>query len=145
MALALPAGRFQPAEYARVIYQAVPEHGTTIEQMMAPDYWAHVAAKLKPTHRIEVMAEDNSFFAEFIVLDAGRTWAKVDLLRHKVLGDGQAEIGRSGPDGCYVDFRVGPKKWRVMRVSDKTELRSGFETKGDAEAWAKSHAQAMAA
>jgi hypothetical protein len=141
----LQAAQFQPAEFARQVYQAVPSHGTTIDDMLKPEYWAHIATKLRPTYRIEVNAEDGSFFAELIVRDAGRTWAKVALLRHKTFDDGADILGESPAPDYVINFRVGPTKWRVQRKSDGEVLRSGFISKPEAEAWAKTHTQAMAA
>lgn len=145
MVAQLQAARLTPAENARIIYQAVPEHGTTIDDMLKPEYWAHVAAKLRPTYRIEANAEDGSFFAEFIVRDAGRTWAKVVLLRQKFFDDGADILSESAAPDFVINFRVGPQKWRVQRKSDKEVIRHGFATRAEAETWAKSHNQAMAA
>jgi hypothetical protein len=145
LALPLQAARFMPAEYTRVIYQAVPEDGATIDDVLKPEYWAHVAHKLKPGHRIEILAEDGSWFAEILVRDVGRVWAKVALLRHKEFDGPISNEAGSWADHLRIRHLVGPQKWRVERKSDGAVLRHGLETRDAAETWAKSHLQAMAA
>lgn len=64
-----------------------PKHGTTIEQMLDPAYWAHTSRRLRPLDRLEAVSEDGSWYAEFIVLSQGDNWARVHVLRRVELAD----------------------------------------------------------
>lgn len=136
--------RFESAEHQRNLWCAVPEAGTPFEAVLTPAYWAHISARLRPWDRIEVMPEDGSYFAELLVQDAGRLYAKVAMLRHLKLE--MVEV--RGEDGG-ADYEIkwaGPvKKWRVMRKSDKAELRDRFSTQGEASSWLAQHIKTVGA
>lgn len=140
----LPVRRFQPGEYARVIYYAVPEAGTPISDLKKPEYWAHVADKLKASDRIEVEAEDGSYFLELLVRDVGRTWAKVDVLREKELDNVNMELSEDLKE--YDVMHKGKiDKWCVIRLSDKSKVFEGGNSKQDAVNWLTDHLKALAA
>jgi hypothetical protein len=88
------------------------------------------------------MTEDNSFYAEVLILDAGARWAKVFVLReHKLTVDEQTEeqqefkIQWSGPSA----------KFKVIRLSDRETLQDGMATKIEAEVWLSDYKKALAA
>lgn len=137
--------RFKLAEFARVIYQAEPELGVTPEDMLSPEYWAHVAQQLQPGCRIEAIAEDNSWFAEFLVIRAERTWARVALLRKVVLGEGDTieEIEDDEEGDVLIKWRGRHSKWSVVRKSDKEVLKEGMSQKQEAKAWLDEYNKAM--
>ena len=90
--------RIKQAEYARNEFQITPEIGTSIEDILAPEYWAHAALQLKAHDRIEVRTEDASWYAELYVLKAERLpgsvfTAAVRLIRFVDLTD-DAEMRR---------------------------------------------------
>lgn len=134
--------RFKNAEYERTIWQASIEAGVPFEEVQKPEFWGHVAEKLKPLARIEVIAEDLSYFAELIVIDCDRLWAKTAVLRFVEL-DGQA-----APPTLPADYRVeykGPtKKHVVIRESDNTIVQEGIATKAEANAWVGEHVKTLA-
>jgi len=51
--------------------------GTTRENILNEDYWAHVALKYNKGDMLFVRADDNSWIANYYILDCGRTWVKV--------------------------------------------------------------------
>ena len=57
--------------------------GVTPADVMSPDYWAHLAGKMKVDDRIEVVAQDGSFDADLrvIAVDSRMLWAQVRVLR----------------------------------------------------------------
>lgn len=129
----LTPDRFKQAEYVRNTFAISPEDGTPFEALLEPAYWSHIAAKLRPTDRIEVLAEDQSYFAEFIVTSASRVGANMVLLRKIDLSSNtKAEPSAGGHRVIYAGVKA---KWRVSRVSDKATLKEGFENKQDAEKW----------
>jgi hypothetical protein len=140
----MPA-RFKGAEFARSCYQAVPEHGVTIEDLLGNSYWAHTAPQMKPGDLIEVDAEDGSYWALLKVRNAGSNWAKVSLLIHQPLGEVVEIEAASWAEQFRIRHLVGPQKWRVERKTDGEVIRHGFQTREEAEKYAKSHMQAMAA
>ena len=70
------------AEFARQSFRATPAAGTTVEDLLVPEYWTHVAKKFNPHDVIEVVPEDGSFFARLFVVDNANLWARVKLLEH---------------------------------------------------------------
>ncbi len=131
------------AEFKRKISQCIPEAGTTLEQMLDPSYWAHVAAKLAPMDRIEVNAEDGSFYAELLVMSASKIGANVKPLHFINLG---APVDMETPDiGMMVKYAGIHAKWRVLRTSDGAKVRDGFATREEAVLWMNDQAKALAA
>lgn len=103
--------------------------GTTIEQLLVTGFWANVARHLSARTTIEVHWDDASQFAELYVLDCGRNWASVDVLRHK------KELRRPQVDQqeeFLVGFNGPVDKWRIVRISDRAPIKAGFATEGDA-------------
>jgi len=129
----LDPARMTAGEYARTIWVVTVEQGITIPVMEDPSFWAHVAEKLRPWDRIEVRADDGTFFAEFIVIAAERAHARV----HKLL-----YIPLMLPDGTDEEFDSGYQlKWRgpfhlwsVIRKSDHSVIKDGMQ-KDEAKVW----------
>ena len=137
MSVKILQNRIRPAEYDRTVYATVPDGGTTIEEMLAPDYWAHVAKNLKPGSRIEVTAEDGAWFAELYVRRASANAALVVVLRHydfeAMSKPAQVPAADTHPD-FTVKFRGGAG-WSVVRNSDKAIMFEKGETREQAENW----------
>lgn len=124
--------QFTSAEFSRNLWTVTPEPGTAFETVLKPEYWAHVAKKLRRGDRIEVLSEDNSYFAELIVLSAAPLWAKVAVLRNVELAT--APKAEASQDDFEIKHR-GKMKWSVLRKSDKAILKEGLDTREQAEAW----------
>jgi hypothetical protein len=127
--------RIRPAEYDRTIFATVPEIGTTLDDMLAPEYWSHVAKNLKPGSRIEVTAEDGSWFAELYVRRSSANAALVAVLRHH---DFVGKVVATDPAVEHADFTVkhrGGAGWSVVRNSDKAIMFEKGETRDQAEKW----------
>ena len=135
-----PAGLAQ-AEYGRTTWAITSAFGVSKSDIEDPAYWAHVAAKMRPRDKIEVLAEDGSFYAEYLVTSCDKTWAKVaeikfmDLTKVAVVTNEQAEIINAGYDVTWG----GPKKWRVIRKSDRATLVEGLHSKDDGHKWLTVH------
>lgn len=126
--------RLKQAEFTRTIYQAVPEAGTPLENLLTTDCWAHVARRLKPTDRIEVLPEDGSYYAELMVLDCGRTWAKVAVINRVEL----QPVTKMAEGAAYRVEWAGPHaRFRVARVTDGEVMQDKFQTREQAEQYAK--------
>lgn len=138
----LATDRIQLAQHMRNIWYVTPEFGTPVEALLEPQFWAHVSAKMKPRDRIEVDAEDGSYFLELRVEDAGRLFAKVVVLRRVDL----APTETAEQSAEYKVMWAGPHaKWRIVRAVDKGLVKDGLESRQAAEMYLTSHMKAMAA
>lgn len=140
--MSLNQSRFKSAEYVRSVWAVTAEEGMRVEDMLKPDYWAHVASSLKPWDKIEVRAEDGAFYAELIVMQASRNWAKVRVVH-------QVELNEALPEGTDVDGHIvkwsGPHaKWRVIRASDKSVIHEGASSEAEAKKWLDDHLRVVA-
>jgi hypothetical protein len=129
--------RLRQVEFARNCWAVTPERTTTFEDMLSPAYWSHVARTLKQGDRIEVLADDFSYFAELIVTSTADTEANVAVLRKVELGEAKASP-KAETDECEVTHR-GTAGWSVIRKSDKTVLFEKGETKAQAKDWLAKH------
>lgn len=69
--------RFYGREFRQAEWLVIAEKGTTIEDLNRKEFWANVAQKLREPDKICVIAEDRSFYAEFVVFVAAHNWALV--------------------------------------------------------------------
>lgn len=130
--------RFKQADFMRTIYDVQCARDITPEELLEEGYWAHVAHLLRSGDRIEVRPEDNSFFAEFIVLGAGRLWAQVEMIRFVQLTRDRRPKTQSQ---FTVEWGGSHSKYRVLRGTDV--VKEGLETDVIAERWIKSHEEAL--
>jgi hypothetical protein len=133
--------RWQLKEHRNQGHWICVSPATTPDDLMRPEFWANVARHLHRADTVEVHWDDASQFAELYVLDAGRNWASVDILRHKSLkrpllkDQEQYDVGFNGP----VD------KFRITRRSDRQVIKAGFATEADALKYLSEHKRKMAA
>lgn len=126
------------AEYARQDLIVTPEQGTTIEEMQAPEYWVHIARRLRPMDRIEVRPADGMWWAELLVRVVETMAVRVHVLRLEVFGrtEGMTEIDI--PDGYSVEHR-GLEQWCVKRHSDQEIIHRREPSRLHAIAWLHGH------
>jgi hypothetical protein len=149
--MALTPSKLEQAEFSRVLFSVTPELGTTIKEVLDPTYWRHVAGKLRPRCRIEVLAEDLSYYAELLVLSCDKTWANVALLSHVVLIAEEAKKSdkKEGEDDPfstelhYVDYVQGASKGRVILKEGNKVVKDGFNSKKLAAEWMRAHEAEM--
>ena len=132
--MALSPSNLKPAEYVRNVFAITPEHGVTIDDLKEPGYWAHVAAKLHPTDRIEVTSEDGTWFAEVFVNAAAHNWAQVTVLRFHELAEAAKPAVNVAPKHS-VQWKGQNKLHCVIRTSDKAVVKEGFTSAALANAW----------
>jgi hypothetical protein len=63
--------QLREAEFKRTIWTATPQAGTTQDEITKPEFWVHVAGKLKIGDRIEVSPESGEWLADVIVRATG--------------------------------------------------------------------------
>lgn len=122
----MPTSHFGFARFDLVVPRGVlPEH------VVNPDFWVHVASRLRVNARIEVTAEDGSFdmYLRVLAIDPRGLWAQVRVL--DFVGPEGREVPGVGavpaipesdidPDGYKIEF-AGPHKFRIVRGNDVIE------------------------
>lgn len=118
------------ADMARNTWRVQLESEMTAEHFLKPEAYAHVAKMLRRGDRIEVLAADSSWYAEFIVRSVEglnvqigplmlQTWGSKELLEY---------------EDYAIDFneRVGA---RVIRKSDNRVMVEGLQSLQSADNW----------
>jgi len=136
--------RFKTAEYERQIHVANAGEATLPVDILYPNYWAHNAAQMKPWDRIEVRANDGTWFAELIVLDVSRQWAKVHCLNlHKFSDFDTSQTGAVTLNMPYIVTHKGPQlKWCVIRRVDNAIVHQESSSPEEAQQWMKERMKA---
>jgi hypothetical protein len=137
----LPANGLSAAEYIRREWRITVDPATTLDDMMNPGYWAHVAAQLRTGDEITAVAEDNSFYAKFFVRFARRLEASVSLIQHVELE--AVAVTTELASEYSIKFRGQRSKFTILK--GKEVLRDGFETENQAKAYLEDHLKALAA
>lgn len=134
--------RFKLADYERNLWVVTPDAGTTLAEVMKPEFWAHCSHAMKPFDKIEVRAEDESYYAELLVRSAGKNWAVTSILAHVDLDQKAVHA----PDEDYAVGWGGPhQKHRVVRKRDAAVVFQGGNSADEARAWLNEHLKAMTA
>lgn len=123
------APRIQFAEQVRHLYRVTLEEGQTLEDVLEPETWSHIAVQLQQFDRIEVVEETGAFYAELLVASCDRTSASVTVLVHKELAP--SEVAEREAD-VYPKWRGPIHKWCAIRKSDGAVLKSEMQDKGEA-------------
>jgi hypothetical protein len=132
-------GRMRLAEYDRQDWVANIEADVTVDEILVPEFWAHMAAQLKPYDHIEARAEKGEWVADLVVLGCDRTWAKVALKAKYNLTT--KDVSLSHAQKHTVEWKGPQHRWGVIRTSDSAMVKSGFQEKGEAALWMKEHEQ----
>lgn len=122
--------QIKPSEFIRTVWSAQPEPGTTLNDMLQPEYWAHVSKTLKQGDRIEVTDSGTGWFAELFVRSAGHNDARVVVLRSYVF-----DTPAKADDGHPFEVKHrGGAGWSVVRKADKAVVFEKGATRDEAEA-----------
>jgi len=142
----LTADRLKGAEFERIVHTAAPAAGHTQEHMLQPAYWAHVAPKLKPWDRVEVRAEDGTYYAELLVLACDRTWARMHVLHWHDLSTQDISITQAADASTKFEIAHSANlRWHVIRKSDRQVMHKEDQTKQDAELWLREYLKVVPA
>jgi hypothetical protein len=143
--IALRASRFGLAEHKIQQFAVNAEAGTTVDDIMKPEYWANIAQMLRPNggDEIVVVCDDMAFRAHLWVVNAGHTFANVRLIGEPVMSQAQEapEIQISGSN-VFVQWRGPYDLHCVMRREEdgtKTKVQDKFPTRDIAEQAAKEY------
>jgi hypothetical protein len=130
------------AEFARTVYSVSVPSGTTVAEMLEPESWMHVASKLRPTDRLEIVPEDGAWFAEVFVVSAGKNWAKVQPLRVIELREVEQRPADIKPE-FEIKYGSAKTKFRVIRLKDNQIVRENFADYAAAAHWLSEHQKSM--
>ena len=128
--------RMRLAEYDRQEWIVNAEPGHTIDDILKPGYWAHMAPQMSAYDHIEVRAEDGSWVADLLVVQVDRMWAKV-VLKSKF--EFSSSENPTDVDQHVVEWKGPQHRFAVIRISDREKIRDGFHTKEEAGAWMREH------
>lgn len=126
------------AEYVRSVFVITALPDTLPANYLEPETWSHIPElKLRQGDRIEIMAIDNSWFAEIIVRVRTASALQLELLsEHKF----DAIVGKEHDD--YEAAWGGPvAKWRVLRKNDRHVMVDKLDAKSEAVAWIEANAK----
>lgn len=115
------------AEYKVHQWVAAPQAGETLEDMLAPAYWVHVASKMSPMDSILVFPEDGTWEAELRVLAIGYQAAQVGLIRKTVWGTVEQPAAAEGQ--FHVEWAGPAHRWRIRRLSDNAVVAKDFDNR----------------
>lgn len=142
----LSVDRLKGAEYERIVHVATPGAGHTREDMLRPAYWSHVSPKLKPYDRVEVRAEDGTYFGELLVLACDRTWARMYVLEWHQLSTQDVSLTEAVSASSKFEVKHTPGlRWHVVRKSDRQVMMKDGQTRDEAETWVKEYVKTVPA
>lgn len=127
-------GNLKPVNQVRNAWKALAEAGMQPDDMLNPDVWGNVAERLTPGDRIEVIAHDGAWWAEFVVGRCTSKFARVGKIAEVVfeaLKDG--DVTPEMRDRFIIRHR-GVRKYGVLDSQQKNAVvKDGFETEAEAE------------
>lgn len=130
--------RMRLAEYERQDWVANIEFGLTVDDIMVPGFWAHMASQMKPYDHVEARSDDGTWIAHLIVTGCERTWARMALDRVVTLTT--KDVAETQAIAMHkVEWKGPQNKFTVIRLADAAPIRTGFATKDEANAWMREH------
>ena len=126
--------QFSLAQYKRNDWVAEIHHKYTVNDILDPAFWAHVAAEMNPFDIIEARWEDGSRIVNLRVVYCERTYAKVKIISTEDLADESKEVPAESLKH-RIDWKGPHLRFCVIRNSDNEILSQGHKERGQASAW----------
>lgn len=140
----LTGGDFALADQVRNIHHIKPDAGIDIEQVLRPEFLAHVAAKLRPLDEIIVNPKDGAYYAVLQVRSASRIEAVCEVLLHKTFAP-LTRLAQSEEKMFVTRYGSPATQWQVLRASDKLVVAQDFVDEATALRWLDGHLKSLAA
>ena len=142
--MSIAPARFSLTEHKNQNWTLTVEAGTSVEDIMNPAFLANVAARLEDYDIINVRIDTGEWFAQFLVVEHDRAWAKLIKLTFVEL----VYEGEDPPLGIHtgmfsVEFKGPHNKWCVIRQSDKVKIKEQCASKAEANAWLSSYTMTL--
>lgn len=113
-------------DFARQVYVAYVPESTPKEALFEREYWGMVQGKLRIGDKIEVQEEGGAYYGELLVRNTN-PFTVVDLYFKDF-----EPLDSVEPESNFEVKFAGPKKYRVIRKSDKMVMKEGIQTKEEA-------------
>lgn len=120
------------AEFARNQWHVVTPPHVTVKDILGPSFFDHVATKLKEFDIIDIFSAVHKFYLKAYVVSSKNGSVTIRLLESMIEGDG---LESKTLDVADFEVKSSSAGWRVIRKNDKTVIRSGFSTEGEASKW----------
>lgn len=111
-------------------------HGTNFDDLLEPNFWASVAAKVQIWDVIVVKSEDHSFWAELLVMHKEKFALQVGKLRFIELDKLETKTAKTELETDVNQYRIefdAKSKWKCIRKSDSVQIFQGHTSKEFAE------------
>jgi len=134
---------FQPSDVVERRFMVQIPHTDTFDDILAPEYWAHHAAKVSPRALLTCIDEHLRWEAELRVLEAGQTWLKVAVIRHtpyQMTARGNSELEKLR--SLFKIEHNGQNGWRILNPSGQP-LVAGLASEANAKTFLETHIAAM--
>ena len=131
----LDVNRMQECEFKRTVWVVTAHENTEPEDLLNPEYWSHNAERLRPFAKIEARADDGSWYAEYLVLESSRRWARLHLLCKHNLSTPDVSLSQAKFGEYLVEFRGPERQWSVVSKATKEVMREGEQTEAAAYRW----------
>lgn len=136
----LSGGRFLQADYSIGRYAARPPSGTTLEDVMHPEYFQNELNVLRAGMLINVLSDDFALDCDLRVLTVTKTTAKMRLVR-LFEADAAPKVDTSGVSDVVVTWGGPNHKFRF--IHNGTVIEHGFATQEEAETAADKYRAAL--
>lgn len=143
MSVKLTADRIKGADYLRQLYRVNVPSGVALQDTLESTFWAHVASKFVVGDKLELFAEDGTWYAELVVLVTSQVHAKVGVLLFKEFSPQRAKVKEEDPL-FKIEWKGPNRKFAISRVSDKAVVKEGFSDRDDADAWLEANRSEIA-
>ena len=122
------------ASAKRNLWIVTTDLGVTKDDFTRPGYWSLVAWKFRIYDRLEIRSGDGEFFAEYLIIDCDKNFAKIHELSWVDLKSDNAAMDEAC--GTEFEYRLrGPRGHSVIRLSDSAVMVEELSSKDQAIAW----------
>lgn len=138
--------RLNTMEHAIVTWYLTVPPEVTLEDLLNPATWSHVAAnQLRPFHRVVVDCEDGAWTREFFVQSVGRSEATLAMKSETIYDETVASVESAEPPKYIVQWKGPVHKHQVVRLSDGAVVAKDIPKMADAKRWIADRAHVEAA
>lgn len=137
-------------EYATSRWAINVPAGTTLKDLVSPDFYTNIASQLRKNDYIRVLFDDGSHVVDLLVIEVDTknqtpVWVKTIITNIVNIAEAQAqttiiakteerakEEGNKNPEILHPDYEIkfrGIRKHSIIRKSDSTVLQDNFLTK----------------
>lgn len=120
--------RFDLAEQKHNRWFAGVENSVSIDDVMNPEFWGHVARNLRPCDEIVVYPDSCEWRLHLHVVSVNRQGATVAKLAYNDFTTGDVVAGED-PTGLIAKWAGPIRMWEVVRKDDGSMVKSGVPTK----------------